>query len=112
MPDTRINRPGAPTNTPQHLFDNGTGITEGVPSGRTAREGAHRQTGAGTSPDPDNEAVDPHPADEEHPYREARPGGAGSHGHLLKGNEEIGANPARHDGNPPPRPHNRGSGPD
>ena len=111
MPDTPINRPGAPTNPPQHIFDNGTGIDEGRPDGQTAKEGAHRQTGAGTSPDPANEVVDPHPSDEEHPYREARPGGAGSPSDVPVGNDDIGANPAKHDGSAPPRPHNRGSGP-
>jgi hypothetical protein len=28
------------------------------------------------------------------------------------GHKNIGPNPARHSGNPPPRPHNAGSGPE
>ena len=112
MPDIPINRPGAPTNPPQHLFDNNTGITEGEPSGDTAQEGAHRQTGAGTSPDPADEIVDPHPSDEEHPYRAKYPGGANPPADTTRGHVDNGPNPAIHDGTPPPRPHNRGSGPE
>ena len=97
--------------TPQHILDNGTGITEGTPSGRTAREWAHRQTGAHTSPDPANEVADPHPSDEEHPYDKAAPGGdTMPRRDVRKVRADIGANPAAHDGSAPPRPHNRGSG--
>ena len=99
-----------PNNPPQHIFDNGTGITEGTPSGRTAREGAHRQTGAHTAPDPALEVEDPHPSDEGHPYRPPFPE-RGESAEAARLRAEIGPNPAVHDGTAPPRPHNRGSGP-
>jgi hypothetical protein len=105
MPDTPINRPGAPANPP-HAPRQSVGIAKGVPDGRTAHEGAHRQTGAGTSPDPANEVLDPHPSDEEHPYREKQPGGA------APPKTDLGPNPAIHDGKAPRRPHNAGSGPE
>ena len=111
MPDIPINRSGAPTNTPQHILDNGTGITEGTPSGDTAREGAHRQTGANTAP-PERDVTDPHPSDEEHPYREKEPGGANPPSDTPRGHVDNGPNPAVHTGTAPPRPHNAGSGPD
>jgi hypothetical protein len=76
------------------------------PEGHTAEEGAHRQTGENTSPDPANEVQDPHPSDEEHPYRERHPGGANPP------RIDIGPNPAAHNGTPPRRPHNAGSGPE
>lgn len=90
------------TNPPQHIFDNDTGLSEGTPSGRTAREGAHRRTGDGTAPT-ELDVADPHPSDEEHPYRNKAGG-------PIEG--DIGPNPAVHDGTPPPRPHNKGSGPE
>lgn len=98
-----INRPGALTNPPEHLFDESGAPAE---ANRSAKEGAHRQTGDNTSPDPANEVTDPHPSDEEHPYREGHPGGANPP------KTDIGPNPAVHNGTPPRRPHNAGSGPE
>jgi hypothetical protein len=99
------NTPGGPANTP-HQTPERDGDTTGASLGRTAREGAHRQTGDNTAPNPAHEVSDPHPSNEEQPYREARPGGA----NPPKTN--IGPNPARHTGKAPPRPHNSGSGPE
>jgi hypothetical protein len=121
MPNTAdINRPGAPTNPP-HTAREGTDISEGRPDslprartdGHTAHEGAHRQTGDNTSPDPaeslppghDPGVTDPHPSDEEHPYRAKPPGG------TNPPKADIGPNPAAHDGTPPPRPDNADNGP-
>ena len=89
------------TNPPQHIFDNDTGISD-AGSAPTAGEAAHRQTGEGTAP-PEVDVADPHPSDEEHPYRNKAGG-------PMEG--DIGPNPAVHDGTPPPRPHNKGSGPE
>jgi hypothetical protein len=108
----RINTPGAPANTP-HAPGQNAHITEGVPDGRTAREGAHRQTGDNTSPDPANEVTDPHPSDEEHPYDATAPGGdSGPPNSAAHGRADIGANPDAHSGAARPRPHNAGSGPE
>jgi hypothetical protein len=105
MDTSKSSRAGKLTNPPQHILDNGTGIAEGLPSGETAKEGAHRQTGVGTAP-ADLDVSDPHPSDEEHPYRERHPGGANPP------TTDIGPNPAAHDGEPARRPRNAGSGPE
>ncbi|HWA18132.1 MAG TPA: hypothetical protein VG757_03990 [Devosia sp.] len=101
---TRINHPTAPANPPQHME-----TYERVPAGLPLRN-AHRRTGAGTAP-PGLDVADPHPPDEGHPEREFRPGGANPPSDVPIGSDEIGPNPARHTGTPPPRPHNAGSGP-
>lgn len=44
--------------------------------------------------------ADPHPAEEGDPYNTQHPDGVHPH------STDIGPNPARHDGNPPPRPDN------
>ena len=54
-------------------------------------------TGKGTASR--NDVADPHPSDEEHYDREARPGGTKG----IKG-PDIGPNDAAHDGKAPPRP--------
>jgi hypothetical protein len=95
---------GAAVNTPQHLVGEQPAITEGRPDGKTGEEGKTRQTGVGTA-DPSVDVADPHPANEEHPYRARRPGGA----HPPA--KDLGPNPAIHDGTAPKRPHNEGSGP-
>lgn len=65
------NRPGSRTNTPQHL----AGTYGGPEKMRNAkREGI--PTGEGTART--HHVVDPHPSDEEHPYREEQPGATGS----------------------------------
>jgi len=58
-----------------------------------------KPTGEGTSASRD--VADPHPAHEEHPYRERRPGGA-----TLPRRTTQDVNDATHDGSPPPRPEN------
>ena len=102
MPN-RLKHNGPRTNPPQHM----PGRAD--PADPLPRR--DRPTGANTSPDPANEVQDPHPADEEHPYREKRPGGANPPSDVPIGNDDIGPNPAVHDGTAPPRPHNAGSGP-
>jgi len=97
------NHPGGLTNTPQHLVGEETEITEGRPVPGNAH---HRQTGTGTAPEA-RDVADPHPANEEHPYRARHPGGA----HPPDETKDYGANPAQHDGSAPARPHNAGSGP-
>lgn len=55
---------------------------------------------------PEQDVVDPHPDEEEHYGSIPHPGGA----NPPKG-PDIGPNSYAHDGTPPPRPHNAGSGP-
>lgn len=86
---TRINRPGAPANPPQHIL-----TEEELPLGgdidRT--QWKHKQTSA-----------DPHPSDEESPYRARHPGGA----NPPIESRDIGPNDAAHPNSmPPPRPRN------
>ena len=57
-----------------------------------------RQTGVGTSP---NDVADPHPSNEEHPYRAPHPGGT----RPPKGTTQR-VNDATHDGTPQRRPDN------
>jgi hypothetical protein len=102
MSETRINRAGALTNPPQNMP--GQSIAPEPPPTK------HRQTGPGTSPDPTKDVQDPHPSDEEHPYREKRPGGANPPSDVTMGSDDIGPNPARHDGKARPRPQNSGGG--
>ena len=99
----RVNTPGAPTNTPQHLVGEQPEIQEGRPSHLTGHEGKTVQTGKGTT-EPALDVADPHPANEEHPYREKKPGGADPPA------KDLGPNPAVHNGEAPKRPHNTGSG--
>jgi len=61
-------------------------------------------TGEGTADK--NDVADPHPADEEDYDRIPRPGGA----HPPK-DEILRVNPGVHDGKAPPRPRNKGAGP-
>ena len=82
-----------PANPPQHSAGDYGATT---PSDKH-REGV--QTGAGTGGVDD--VVDPHPSDEEHPYREARPGGANPPRDTTQK-----ANPHTHTGKPPRRPKN------
>jgi hypothetical protein len=99
MPNTSdINRPGALTNPPEHLFD------EANPASVDTRETA-LPTGENTSPDPANEVADPHPSDEGDPYLEKHPGGA------TPPKTDIGPNPAVHTGTPDRRPDNADHGP-
>ena len=95
------NHPGGLTNTPQHLVGQEPEVTEGRPM---PGDSHHRQTGASTAPK-GVDVADPHPSNEEHPYR-------GKHRDAAHPPEakDYGANPARHDGTAPPRPHNVGSG--
>jgi hypothetical protein len=101
----RHNDPGAPVNTPQHLVGEEPAITEGRPTGQTAREGKTRQTGPGTST-PELDVADPHPADEGKPCAARHPGGANPP------TNDLGPNPAIHDGSAPARPHNADTGPE
>lgn len=95
----RINRPGAPTNPPQHLFDNNTGITEGVLPRPTPRPGAVPE------PDSDHLVEDPHPIDEGHPYAGAPPKDRPPM--YL----DIRPNPGIHTGQPERKPDNADHGP-
>jgi hypothetical protein len=107
------NQPGVPVNVPRQGAGQNAHITEGMPDGNTAHEGAHRQTEANTSPDPANEVQDPHPSDEEHPYDAAAPGcDTMPPSDTTVGRQNLGPNPAIHKGKAPPRPHNAGSGPE
>jgi hypothetical protein len=49
---------------------------------------------------PINEVADPHPSTEEHYERQRRPGGANPP------RDDIGPNPAKHDGHSQPKPKN------
>ena len=113
---TRINRPGAPAKPPQHILTQ----DELPPGGDTDRTGSkHRQTGEDTAA-PGSDVADPHPSDEEHPYRARNPGRAtpavGPHGHGREGQSaedigpveagDIGPNSSAHDGTPKPPPRN------
>jgi hypothetical protein len=83
--------------------------TEGLPPSeegvRRGPPGGAYQTGPGTAP-PNLDVADPHPANEEPESEAPHPGGANPP------KNDIGPNDAVHDGTPPPRPHNAGSGPD
>lgn len=57
-----------------------------------------RDTGAGTSPTSD--VADPHASDEEHPYREHRPGGTDPDRDISRVNDKVNT------GSAPPRPDN------
>lgn len=57
-----------------------------------------RPTGTGTAAT--NDVADPHASDEEHPYREHRPGGTKADRDLERVNDKV------TDGTPPPRPDN------
>jgi len=73
------NRPGSATNTPQHSAEDYGG--DAIPQ----RDGL--PTGVGTAGAGD--VADPHPSEEEHPYAEARPGGApGTKSTRLRINRE------------------------
>lgn len=61
-------------------------------------------TGAGTAGK--NDVADPHPATEEDYDKIPRPGGT-----KDRGERDPGANSYLHDGKAPPRPKNRGAGP-
>ena len=91
------NSPDGPRNTPQHIFDQ-----QRLPQGGDVEppRWKHRQTGRGTSPDRD--VADPHPSDEEHPYRADAPGRAG----RPSESRQVGPNSRIHDGRPQPRPKN------
>ena len=113
MPDTPINRPGAPANPDRQTPAPNAQVGAGRPPSRTAHEGAHRQTGANTSADPAKEVQDPHPSNEEHPYDAGAPGGdRAPSADTAEGRHNLGPNPAIHTGKAPPRPHNAGSGPE
>ncbi|RYE09783.1 MAG: hypothetical protein EOP22_08025 [Hyphomicrobiales bacterium] len=79
-------------NPRQHDFGEAESPPAPVPS-------KHRQTGQGTAP-PELDVADPHPSNEEHPYKARHPGGA--HPPI----KDIGPNSAIHGGEPPPRPDN------
>jgi len=114
MPDSRINRPGAPTNPP-HTAREGTGISDYHPA--PAPSGA-------VPPLTDN---DPHPADEGHPYDgaptprdTAAVGPRGRQGARDRAQTspsrtprylDIRPNPAIHTGTPEPKPDNADHGP-
>lgn len=101
MTNVRHNKPGAPTNTPQHLPDDQDrplNPSSGQGAGNAASLGPH-EGAQGLDP------ADPHPAEEGHPYDARHPGGANPP------TKDIGPNPSVHSGTAPPRPHNAGSGP-
>jgi hypothetical protein len=98
----KINEPGAPVNTPQHLVGQ-TNAQEGTPSGQTGSRASTQQTGPRTAPR-EVDVADPHPADEGHPYDARHPGG------TNPPTKDLGPNPGIHNGTPARRPHNAGSG--
>jgi hypothetical protein len=81
------------TNPPQHS----AGDYGALPVDKPVREGL--PTGAGTGGVKD--VADPHPADEEHPYRAKHPGGAAPPRDTTQK-----VNPYTHTGTPPRRPKN------
>jgi hypothetical protein len=85
-------------NPPQHIFGQSPLPT---PADYVYKA---RPTGPGTAP-ADLDVADPHPADEGE--------GGSSDGPIVADAvaKDIGPNPAVHDGSPPTRPHNAGSGP-
>jgi hypothetical protein len=85
------NRPGGPTNLPQHSPDEAGGRPPPVRS-------KHAQTGTGTSDQ--NDVADPHPSTEEHYDRVRHPGGA----HPPR--KDLSTSVGRHDGSAPPPPDN------
>jgi hypothetical protein len=100
--DVHYNRPGAPTNPPQHFPG------EGPADGAALRRDEPRDglpTGEGTAP-PELDVADPHPSNEAHGDDADGPQAA------RPAKADIGPNPAVHTGSPPPRPHNAGSGPE
>ncbi len=91
------NRPGGPTNPPQHS----AGEAAGRPPPPASK---HRQTGPGTARELASgyhpEVEDPHPQNEEHYDRERRPGGANPP------EKDLSTSVHRHDGTAPPPPRN------
>jgi hypothetical protein len=109
MPDSRINRPGAPTNPP-HTAREGTGISDYHPA--LAPSGA-------VPPVTDS---DPHPSDEGHPYggdqtprgtrdRQGASDSARRSPSATPRYLDIRPNPAIHTGHPEPKPDNADRGP-
>ena len=94
-----LNRPGAPTNPPQHLVSEEPEVTQ--EEHLQVRPLLSEQTVEGTAP-PDRDVADPHPADEEHYGRIPHPGGA----NPPPPNLDMGADPEKHDGAAPPAPAN------
>jgi hypothetical protein len=105
MPKTpRYNRPGAPANPPQHLFDEGYGLEDGRPEALTEQNWHHQQTGPGTAP-PGLDVADPHPSDEGDPYAAPNPGGdAMPPSDTQVPHKNIGPNPERNSGHAPAGP--------
>jgi len=108
MPDTRINRPGAPTNPP-HTAREGTDISDYDPAvaphdRQSARD--RTQTIHDTAVVPPVEDHDPHPSDEGHPY-DGDPNPTSTPPRYL----DIAPNPAIHTGTPQPKPDNADHGP-
>jgi hypothetical protein len=97
---TTLNRPGAPTNPPQHLVSEEPDAMNEEHLEKVSTV-LSEQTGEGTAP-PDRDAADPHPADEEHYGRIPHPGGA----NPPPPNLDMGADPEKHDGTAPPPPAN------
>ena len=86
------NRPGGPTNPPQHSADEAAGRPP-LPASK------HRQTGPGTVPGRGPDVADPHPENEEHYQRERRPGGANPP------EKDLGTSVHRHDAPTTPQRH-------
>lgn len=95
-----INHPGAPVNTPQHLVGDEGMRPNPIPGKRagTAPRGGPQRGPQGL------DAADPHPPEEGNPYEARHPGG------TNPPKNDLGPNPAVHDGKAPRRPHNAGSG--
>jgi hypothetical protein len=126
MPDTRINRPGAPTNPP-HAAREGTAISDYHPDlagGPHDRHGPtdRAQTIHDIATVPPVEDHDPHPSDAGHPYDgdpnpkafepyDPRSTGDGAQATALPHYLDIRPNPAIHTGTPEPKPDNADHGP-
>ena len=97
------NHPGGLVNVPQHMGE-GPQAAEPLPP-EDVPDATGKPSGPGTAP-PDLDVADPHPPEEGHPYDARHPGGA------RPPTGDLGPNPAINTGQPAPRPHNAGSGPE
>lgn len=96
---TVFNRPGAPANPPQHIFDESEASPNLAGINRNTHEQLGQPSGEATAP-PSQDVADPHAATHDHYERVGRPGGQ----NTVRTSAEP--NPSMTTGEPEPRPDN------
>lgn len=79
---TSINRPGALTNTPQHVFDQSEAEPNPAGINRDTHEQLGQPSGEATAP-PSQDVADPHSATHDHYEEFGRPGGQNTVGSAV-----------------------------